>query len=384
MSVLNTFSRPSIELRKTIGPSLVLAARRMRNGRLSVIDKESCYRPRDARSVASARHTTKPIYQRHSYFWILPVSRCLHTVRGETRLCPVCDAEIDADAKRCNSCQTDLSLFDVESDGDADLEERQIPSSASIDDLLDSISDGKEMKGDFFETIKRAGKNGAASDDVLAEPARGPRASVPGVSSGFECPVCGTAVATDARTCPSCGAEFAEEVAEEFECPACGASVEASATTCPSCGVTFATEEEPEAAPKTRTVVAGKPAPRAPVPPETRPPVPPEARESGLRKRLERAKAVRAATPPSASPADRRALYKELPRLVNEVKPMLLSARKVGVDIEEPKRLINDAIAAGEQEGRERAGPPRSQLKGAPQGCVVGEDAGRGGAHHAG
>ena len=211
------------------------------------------------------------------------------------------------------------------------------------------------MKGDFFETIKRAGKNGAASDDVLAEPARGPRASVPGVSSGFECPVCGTAVATDARTCPSCGAEFAEEVAEAFECPACGASVEASATTCPSCGVTFATDEEAEAAPKTRTVVAGKPAPRAPVPPE--------ARESGLRQRLERAKAVRAATPPSASPADRRALYKELPRLVNEVKPMLLSARKVGVDIEEPKRLINDAIAAGKRREIDRAVALVSQSK---------------------
>jgi hypothetical protein len=88
-----------------------------------------------------------------------------------------------------------------------------------------------------------------------------------------------------------------------------------------------------------------------------------EVRESGLRQRLERAKAVRAAMPPSAPPADRRALYKELPRLVNEVKPMLLTARRVGVDIEEPKRLINDAIAAGKRREIDRAVTLVSQAK---------------------
>jgi len=211
------------------------------------------------------------------------------------------------------------------------------------------------MKGDFFEPIKSGGRDGGASDEVLVARSRGPCPSVPGAPAAFECPVCGTAVATDARTCPSCGAEFAEEVTEEFECPACGAAVEASAEVCPSCGVTFATEEELEAGPKSRTVAAGKPAARAPAPAEVR--------ESGLRQRLERAKAVRAATPPSASPADRRALYKELPRLVHEVKPMLLTARTVGVDIEEPKRLINDAIAAGKRREIDRAVALVSQSK---------------------
>src|SRR3989454_10158202 len=155
--------------------------------------------------MRSPRAGPKPIYQRHSFFSILPVSRCLHTVHGETRLCPVCDAEIDADAKRCSSCQTDLSLFDVESDDDLDTEPMKIPSSASIDDLLDSIAEGKEMKGDFFDAIKSVAKDGAASDDPLAEPVRPSAPAVPVPAGVFECPVCGTAVDEDAKACPSWG-----------------------------------------------------------------------------------------------------------------------------------------------------------------------------------
>ena len=277
-------------------------------------------------------------------------------MHGETRLCPVCDAEIDADAKRCSSCQTDLSLFDVESDGDLDTGPTKIPDSASIDDLLDSIAEGKEMKGDIFDAIKSAGQDGAASDDPLAEPGRPTAPEVPGTAGVFECPVCGTTVGEDAKVCPSCGAEFSEEAVEEFECPACGATVEATATACPSCGVTFATEEELAAPPRGRSLAAeAKPTPPSPAMAEVR--------ETVLRGRLEKAKAVRAATPRSAPPVDRRALYKELPRLVNEVKPMLLTARKVGVDIEEPKRLINDAIAAGKRREIDRAVSLVSQSK---------------------
>ncbi|MEK6838426.1 MAG: hypothetical protein AABY08_01640, partial [Candidatus Thermoplasmatota archaeon] len=60
-------------------------------------------------------------------------------------------------------------------------------------------------------------------------------------------------------------------------------------------------------------------------------------------------KFARHSAPSPPITTDRRVLYKELPRLVNEVKPMLLSAKQVGVEIEEPKRLINDAIAAGKR-----------------------------------
>ena len=272
-------------------------------------------------------------------------------MRGETRLCPVCDAEIDANAKRCDSCQTDLSLFDVDEDSDLGAGKATAPSNASIDDLLDSITEGKEMKGDFFETIKSVANEGPAADDDLLGGPVGPAAAAAEPVT-FECPVCGTEVAADARACPSCGAEFTEEPVEQFECPSCGATVAASATECPSCGVAFASDEEA--------------APKAPPPGGLRLPQAPaaaEVREIVLRDRLERARSARASESQGAPPADRRTLYKELPRLVNDVKPMLLSARKVGVDIEGPKRLINDAIAAGKRREIDRAVALVSQSK---------------------
>ncbi|HTD80728.1 MAG TPA: zinc ribbon domain-containing protein [Thermoplasmata archaeon] len=247
----------------------------------------------------------------------------------------------------------------MEPDDDLDVGKVRIPSSASIDDLLDSIADGKEVKGDIFDAIKSVGKDGASEDDLAMGSSSPPGAAVATVHAAFECPVCGSSVDADARSCPTCGAEFAEDAVEEFECPSCGATVAASALACPTCGVTFAEETELAAAP------APRPAPEA-RPPERAPPARPAApavRESVLRQRLDKAKAVRAATPPSAPPVDRRALYKELPRLVNEVKPMLLTARKVGADIEEPKRLINDAIAAGKRREIDRAVALVSQAK---------------------
>ena len=226
-----------------------------------------------------------------------------------------------------------------------------MPTNADIDDILASIAEGKELKGDIFETIKSVAKNGSVGgDDILAEPAASAAAAEP---VKFECPVCGAAVDEDARFCPSCGAEFAEEIVEQFECPVCGAAVDATASACPSCRVTFSAEAEAPPPRPPRAAAAGRPpAPAAPA-----------VIETGLRDRLSKARAARsrAALPPSA--ADRRALYRELPRLVNEVKPMLLNARKIGVDIEEPKRMINDAIAAGKGREIDRAVALVSQSK---------------------
>jgi predicted RNA-binding Zn-ribbon protein involved in translation (DUF1610 family) len=245
----------------------------------------------------------------------------------------------------------------VESDDDLDVGKVRIPSSASIDDLLDSIAEGKE--GDIFDAIKSVGKDGAPADELGSEPSSPPGAAVATVHAAFECPVCGSSVDADARACPSCGAEFAEDAVEEFECPSCGSTVDAAAKACPTCGVTFAADAGLAAAPPPRIAPEHRPPERAPA----GRPAPLEVRETILRQRLDRAKAVRAATPPSAPPVDRRALYKELPRLVNEVKPMLLTARKVGVDIEDPKRLINDAIAAGKRRDIDRAVAFVSQAK---------------------
>ena len=244
-------------------------------------------------------------------------------------------------------------------DADVDVGKLKVPSNASIDDLLDSITEGKEVKGDIFETIKSVAKDGVAGVDVVAETAP-PKAAAGGEPVTFECPVCGASVAEDSRSCPSCGAEFADEPVEQFECPSCGSSVDAAATVCPSCGVTFATEHEV-------AVPAAAPVAPAPPPPPAKttsaPPAIAEVRDSTFRNRLAKATASRSGAHPPAAPADRRALYKELPRLVNEVKPMLLSARKIGVDIEEPKRLINDAIAAGKKREIDRAVSLVSQSK---------------------
>ncbi len=238
----------------------------------------------------------------------------------------------------------------------------KLPSNTNIDDLLDSIAKGKAMEGDIFETIKSVAKDGeAVDDDILAEPS--PTAPVK-----FECPVCGTPVDEDAKACPGCGAEFTEEVAEEFECPACGTVVDARASSCLSCGVSFAAEAAPEAArPQARGVAPAPPSEAARAPPGEGAPV------AVLRNRLEKAQAARSTAAEPLPVADRKALYKELPRLVNDVKPMLLSARKVGVDIEEPKRLINEAIAAGKRREIDRAVALVSQSKAALERSFTGQ-----------
>src|SRR2546427_13199085 len=40
-------------------------------------------------------------------------SRCRLTPAKETKVCPVCDTPIDANARVCPSCQSDLTLFDI-------------------------------------------------------------------------------------------------------------------------------------------------------------------------------------------------------------------------------------------------------------------------------
>lgn len=52
---------------------------------------------------------------------------------------------------------------------------------------------------------------------------------------------------------------------------------------------------------------------------------------------------------------DKATLYRELPRLVNEVKPLLLTAKRVGVDIGSEKDLITQAISFGKQRDVEKA-----------------------------
>jgi cellobiose-specific phosphotransferase system component IIA len=59
--------------------------------------------------------------------------------------------------------------------------------------------------------------------------------------------------------------------------------------------------------------------------------------------------------PPAEKPMDKATLYRELPRLVNDVKPLLLTAKKVGVEIGAEKDLITQAISFGKQRDVEKA-----------------------------
>jgi DNA-directed RNA polymerase subunit RPC12/RpoP len=73
----------------------------------------------------------------------------------------------------------------------------------------------------------------------------------------FECPDCGDELSADATVCPTCGAEFEDDVEDEeakeeneevdeseaeeegFECPDCGADLGADDTVCGKCGAEF-------------------------------------------------------------------------------------------------------------------------------------------------
>ncbi len=283
----------------------------------------------------------------------------------------MCDAVIDADARNCPSCLTDLSLFDVGGGAEGDSADVRASESKSIDDILASIMEGKSEQPEIFETLKSVASSHPSTKDLVdAKPAAAPPPPEPAPAAEppehqFLCPVCDTPVSPDDKVCPGCGAEFSEGEATEYECPVCKAGVPADADHCPSCGVRFASEEEAAAEPPALAAPAASTRPAQA--PATSPP----------------AAAARPAPEPSAAPAgpaslrngpkvealkeevrtethdlpfgDRKLIARELPKLVNEVKPLLVSAKNIGVGIEEGKRLINGAVEAGKRKEMEDA-----------------------------
>lgn len=276
--------------------------------------------------------------------------RSSRTPRPETKVCPVCDATIDADAKNCPSCLTDLSLFDVT--GESGGEPAGLPATEgkSIDDILASIMDGKSEQPEIFETLKTVAGSHASTKDLVAE-AKPMEAPSPPVheepEEQFLCPVCDTPVRPDEKVCPGCGAEFSEGEATEYECPMCKAAVPADADHCPSCGVQFASDEE-AAEPEPEAPAGRARAPAAAAAAAARGTPTMASRIDGLKDRIR--------TESHDLPfGDRKLIARELPRLVNEVKPLLVSAKAIGVGIEDGKRLINGAIEAGKRKEMEKA-----------------------------
>ena len=289
-------------------------------------------------------------------------SRCRPTSPKGTKVCPVCDSRIDADARVCPSCQTDLTLFDLGSESQKPAD-GPVKDGRSIDEILASIMGGQEGHPAIFETLKNVARETPESDEVLAEPKSTPATeTAKDLGERFLCPVCETLVAEGATVCPGCGAEFAEGVATEYECSVCGGSVPADADRCPSCGARFTEEGKPPAstAPVIETerepaeaIEKFRPAaPAATIVPET---LPAKAARTPLQKRIDQLRRSRRDAERRIPSGDRKILYRELPKLVNEVKPLLVSAKRIGLEIEDGRRIINDAIQAGKSRDIERA-----------------------------
>jgi RNA polymerase subunit RPABC4/transcription elongation factor Spt4 len=260
----------------------------------------------------------------------------------------------------CPSCQTDLTLFDI--GGGVDPTDTPVKDGRSIDEILASIMEGKEDHREIFETLKNVARETPESADVGA--AAKPRAvteAAADLGEQFLCPVCETLVSADATVCPGCGAEFSEGEATEYECPVCKASVPADADRCPSCGVRFAEDPQTATAPPMGKMRGPPPIvesiPAAAPPTRSFAPSTPSGKpaRSPLQNRIDQLRRTRREAERRIPTGDRKLLYRELPKLVNEVKPLLVSAKRIGLEIDEGKRIINDAIQAGKGRDIERA-----------------------------
>ena len=228
--------------------------------------------------------------------------------------------------------------------GGASLEitEVRVNDARSLDDILASIS-GDHSHTEIIEALKSVAKTQpAGSGATVAKPAT---ANASGEQ--FVCPMCEGSVDAASTSCPSCGAQFEEGESAEFECPVCKASVLADASRCPNCGVLFAEEEEAPATPVAAATPAATPA-SLPVPP------PPKI-GVGIPERLASIQKTRREAPIPTPSTDRKLMYRELPKYVNDVRGLLVSAKRLGLEIEQEKKVINDAIVAGKQRDVERA-----------------------------
>ncbi len=280
------------------------------------------------------------------------------------KTCPVCDTTVAADARKCPSCDTDLTLFDIDMDGELDVDKIEISDEKAIDDILSSIV-GKDESSKLLEDIRSIGEESEMSKEGAEEiPLVTPdMPEEPAVEEGetFECPSCGSAVGADETSCPSCGVEFEDEGLLEFECPVCNAPVSASATSCDNCGVKFeAAEEEPTEEPEVTApppiapddevelVIEKKPEPvkEAPAPPKEKVPTLSERLLAERKEKLEK-------SPPESMKG--KDLYKVLPALVNDIKPILAIAKKHGINIGKSKELISQAVASNKAGDTEKA-----------------------------
>lgn len=310
----------------------------------------------------SGYHTDKYISEKIIARNPRPIAEGTSLAETGKKTCPVCDTPVAADARKCPSCDTDLTLFDIDMDGELDVDKIEISDEKAIDDILSSIV-GKDESSKLLEDIKSIGKESEVNDDqdgIELVPMETDEEVEAEEGATFECPSCGEAVGADEPSCPSCGVQFEEEELLEFECPVCNASVSANASSCENCGVKFEapeeapdkeTEAEPEVKPEEAPELEAEPEivseeEAEPEPPKEAPPSPPpEEKVPTLSERLlaERKEKMKLMPPESFEGED---LYKVLPALVNDIKPILAIAKKNGINIGRSKELISQAVAS--------------------------------------
>jgi RNA polymerase subunit RPABC4/transcription elongation factor Spt4 len=297
--------------------------------------------------------------------------RCRRTPPKETKVCPVCDATIDADAQNCPSCLTDLSLFDLGGDTADESFDVHVGERKSIDDILASIMEGKTDQPEIFETLKSVASTRRNAKNLVPESKAKPTpppATREELEQQFLCPVCETPVRSDDKVCPGCGAEFSEGESTEYECPVCKAAVPADADHCPSCGVHFAAEEATAAAPQSSSAqeashVAQGASGASPIGGPVRvasatdkiPSAAPGPPRLGMHAKLASLLDEVSTEQRNLPFGDKKLIARELPKLVNEVKPLLVSAKRIGVQIDEGKKLVNTAVEVGKRKEMDEA-----------------------------
>lgn len=269
-------------------------------------------------------------------------------------LCPICDAKVDIDAQRCPECKADLSVFGVKT-GEEELHDVKIPEDASLERLLGEIGQKDEkMEHELFEEIMAAVDKthsmpeGEAAPEMPSEeaaPAEAPKRE----AVMFECPLCNTLVSEDAKSCPGCGAIFAAGGEE-----AAGGMEEAGEVSAPPAEVPSTAEElaPPTEVPPTTEEVAPAPGPEI----EEIPPSKPKKKfKLGIKRKEGVLARVTEEKPAAAVTEDVKALQRELAASVSDVKPLLADARKMGINVLEGRKLIDQAITSGKQRDFESA-----------------------------
>lgn len=349
------------------------------------------------------------------------------------KLCPICDSPLQPGSKKCGFCGTDLSIFDIEMEpARTASDQSSTQPRESLENKIEEILKPRPMERTPAPPAVAPAPSPKQAEPPKAEPPKIERtisqvvearkapeppkpAPVREPKEYFECPQCGTAVDTTAKSCSKCGVMFAEEGADVFECPACSTLVPLDATTCPGCGAVFVEEEEAAAAapqpapPSAPSKQPEKPVAEVRIPPKrSEAPVAAEIEEKveeevtekpkgfmGLFRRKKEPEpapvhekpAPAAATPPPKTPpvVERHAEVrverevrpepapkpimrpavvegppskdkgKDLARMVAEMKPLLAVAREKDVDIGDSKQLIDEAAVAGRERQLDKA-----------------------------